>query len=69
MIWGLYGAHPPMTFQRVVFLAGVLCPSVGHGGAQWPQFRGPNGAGVDASTGYPVEFSPVKNVAWKIMCP
>src|SRR6187455_2084696 len=37
--------------------------------AQWPQFRGPNGAGVDSSSGYPVEFSPAKNVAWKTPVP
>ena len=37
--------------------------------AQWTQFRGPNGSGVDTSTGYPVEFSPTKNVAWKVAVP
>jgi outer membrane protein assembly factor BamB len=37
--------------------------------AQWTQFRGPNGSGVDASTGYPTEFSPSKNVAWKASVP
>jgi outer membrane protein assembly factor BamB len=37
--------------------------------AQWAQFRGPNGSGVDASTGYPTEFSPTKNVAWKVPVP
>jgi outer membrane protein assembly factor BamB len=31
----------------------------------WTQFRGPNGSGVDTATGYPVEFSPTKNVVWK----
>jgi outer membrane protein assembly factor BamB len=36
---------------------------------EWPQFRGPNGSGVDSSTGYPVEFSPEKNVAWKQAIP
>ncbi|HVL68617.1 MAG TPA: PQQ-binding-like beta-propeller repeat protein [Vicinamibacterales bacterium] len=37
--------------------------------AQWPQFRGPNGAGVGDGAGYPVEFSPAKNVAWKAAVP
>src|SRR5689334_25259439 len=37
--------------------------------AQWSQFRGPNVSGVDAGTGYPVEFSPAKNVAWKSAVP
>src|SRR5436189_1736711 len=36
---------------------------------QWTQFRGPNGSGVDSATGYPVEFSPSKNVAWKTAIP
>jgi outer membrane protein assembly factor BamB len=37
----------------------------GRADAQWAQFRGPNGSGVDSSSGYPVEFSPTKNMAWK----
>lgn len=36
---------------------------------QWTQFRGSNGSGVDSSSGYPVEFSPSKNVAWKASVP
>lgn len=36
---------------------------------QWPQFRGPNGSGVDSAAGYPVEFSPSKNVVWKTSIP
>ncbi|MDX2150292.1 MAG: PQQ-binding-like beta-propeller repeat protein [Bryobacteraceae bacterium] len=35
----------------------------------WPQFRGPNGSGVGAGSGYPVEFGPGKNVAWKAPVP
>ena len=37
--------------------------------AQWSQFRGPNGAGVGGGTGYPVDFSPTRNVAWKTAVP
>src|SRR5829696_4685182 len=37
--------------------------------AQWGQFRGPNGSGVDTSTGYPVAFSPTSGVAWKAAVP
>src|SRR5690242_8427934 len=36
---------------------------------EWPQFRGPNGSGVGAAAGYPVEFSPSKNVVWKSAVP
>jgi outer membrane protein assembly factor BamB len=35
----------------------------------WPQFRGPNGSGVSASTGLPIEFGPEKNVIWKTALP
>src|SRR5438876_94979 len=35
----------------------------------WTQFRGPNGSGVDSAAGYPVEFSPSKNVVWKKAVP
>ncbi len=35
----------------------------------WPQFRGPNGSGVSASTGLPDEFGPNKNVIWKTALP
>jgi len=31
----------------------------------WPQFRGPNGSGVNETTGLPSEFGPDKNVIWK----
>ena len=37
--------------------------------AQWTQFRGPNGSGVDTATGYPVAFSPTTNVVWKAAVP
>ena len=38
-------------------------------GGPWAQFRGPNGSGVDSGAGYPVEFSPSKNVVWKTAVP
>jgi len=37
--------------------------------AQWPQFRGPNGSGVDSGAGYPIAFSPTNNVIWKTTIP
>ena len=36
---------------------------------EWSQFRGPNGSGVSATTGLPVEFGPQKNVIWKTPLP
>ncbi|MBA2525147.1 MAG: PQQ-binding-like beta-propeller repeat protein, partial [Pyrinomonadaceae bacterium] len=35
----------------------------------WSQFRGPNGSGVSATTGLPVEFGPKKNVIWNTPLP
>jgi outer membrane protein assembly factor BamB len=35
----------------------------------WPQFRGPNGSGVSASTGLPEVFGPEKYVVWKTPLP
>lgn len=37
--------------------------------ASWPQFRGPNAAGVAQDSELPVEFSPTKNVVWKTAVP
>src|SRR4051812_45729784 len=37
--------------------------------AGWPQFRGPTGQGISDATGLPSEWSPNKNVAWKIEVP
>jgi outer membrane protein assembly factor BamB len=37
--------------------------------AGWTQFRGPNGSGVGSTAGYPIEFSPTKNVVWKKAVP
>ncbi len=60
------------NFRHAVWVGSVSC-LLASGGAtadgQWPQFRGPNGSGVDSSMGYPVAFSPSKNVAWKAPVP
>ena len=47
----------------------LLIVTVGRADAQWSRFRGPNGSGIDSSTGYPVEFSPARNQAWKVSIP
>jgi len=38
-------------------------------GADWPQFRGQNAAGVADGSNLPVEFGPRKNVVWKTALP
>jgi hypothetical protein len=37
--------------------------------ADWPQFRGPRGAGVSEEKGLPVEWSATRNVIWKADLP
>jgi hypothetical protein len=55
-----------MTRVLVLLLAGWTAAAADPG---WPQFRGPNGSGIDTAAGYPVEFSPTKNVVWKKVVP
>jgi outer membrane protein assembly factor BamB len=38
-------------------------------GANWAQWRGPEGSGVSSETGVPVEWSATKNVLWKTQIP
>jgi outer membrane protein assembly factor BamB len=60
-----------MNSWRLAALALPLLSVLAAGSAsgQWPQFRGPNGAGVEAAAGYLSDFSPSKNVAWKTAVP
>jgi len=37
--------------------------------ADWPRFRGPNGAGVSTETGLPAELGRDRNVLWKVKTP
>ena len=37
--------------------------------ADWPQFRGPGGAGVSAEIGLPIHWSPSENIRWKAELP
>ncbi len=34
-------------------------------GEEWNRFRGPNGSGLSAATGFPVEFGASKNLVWR----
>jgi outer membrane protein assembly factor BamB len=60
------------NLRRAHFLGavlGLLAAGAGSAYGQWPQFRGPNGSGVDSAVGYPVAFSPTANVLWKAAVP
>lgn len=53
-------------------VAGMLAagaPRGAGGDAHWPQWRGADGRGVSAATGLPIEFSPQKNLVWKVELP
>ena len=50
----------------VMFAALILTTAAAE---DWSQFRGPNGSGVSATTGLPIEFGPKKNVVWKTELP
>ena len=39
------------------------------GPPDWSRFRGPNGSGVSAATGIPVEFGPSRNQVWRLPVP
>lgn len=45
-------------------LARALVPA-----SEWPQFRGPNAAGVSEESKLPVEFGPDRNLIWKTAVP
>ena len=57
------------SLVNVGLLAGLLAAGAETAHGQWPQFRGPNGSGVDSADGYPVAFSPTSNVVWKATVP
>ncbi len=56
-----------VRMTRALLSAVVAAAALSAG--DWPRFRGPNGSGVDSSTGLPAEFGPSKNLAWKRAVP
>ena len=47
----------------------LLIGAAGAFSSDWPRFRGPNGAGVNETTGLPTEFGSVKNLIWRTPLP
>ena len=59
-----------MNCSRAFWILSLLSLAVmARADGQWTRFRGPNGSGVDSAAGYPVDFSPSKNVVWKTSVP
>lgn len=51
-------------------LLSVFCVIPGMVSAEdWPSWRGPSGTGISSETNLPTEWSPEKNVAWKLALP
>lgn len=51
--------------RAALFLLALLLTASAIHAENWSRFRGPNGSGVAAGTGYPAEFGPDKNLLWK----
>jgi outer membrane protein assembly factor BamB len=54
--------HP----ASLAFLAFAFCSLLG---ADWTEFRGPNGLGISTEKGLPVQWSDDKNIVWKTKLP
>jgi outer membrane protein assembly factor BamB len=57
-------------FSLAVFAVAILILEATDAPASdWLRFRGPNGAGVNETSGLPTEFGPSKNVIWRTPLP
>jgi outer membrane protein assembly factor BamB len=55
---------------RLLFTSLAVCAAAASTSAEnWPQWRGPGGLGVSNEQQLPTEWSPEKNVAWKLALP
>src|SRR5947207_15493395 len=62
--------RPPNMRSRSVRTLLYPLLAIGLFGADWPQFRGPNGSGLCPSCGQlPTRFGPRENVLWKTPLP
>ncbi|MBY0459361.1 MAG: PQQ-like beta-propeller repeat protein, partial [Gemmataceae bacterium] len=55
--------------RSVLGLSLTLALTLPARGEDWPQFRGPNGAGVADGQKPPIKFGPKENLAWKVAVP
>ena len=47
------------------FAIAFLLWTAGASAQEWTRFRGPNGSGVSAETGFPTEFGKTSNLVWR----
>lgn len=57
-----------MTNLPIAILCAALS-SFSDDGAAWNRYRGPNGTGLAAGSGYPLEIGPESQVLWKVALP
>ncbi|MCS7021798.1 MAG: PQQ-like beta-propeller repeat protein [Gemmataceae bacterium] len=65
IVWRSSGMLLPLLILSGLSF-GLLLPLQG---ADWPQFRGPNGSGVSTEAPLPVEWSRTHNIAWQASLP
>ena len=53
----------------IMCLLSFIVPAHPLAGADWPQFRGPDGLGISADANVPVRWSESKNLKWKTSLP
>jgi outer membrane protein assembly factor BamB len=60
-----------MRNLAIAFFVCVACIEIGRtaGPSEWPQFRGPHGAGVADESSLPERWSPTSNIAWVVDVP
>ncbi len=58
-----------LVLRRCALVAVVLAVSGTVRAGNWPGWRGPTGNGLSAEKNLPAEWSPTKNVAWKLALP
>jgi outer membrane protein assembly factor BamB len=59
-----HGKTPIKSVFICVYLWSITCLCASPA-AQWPQWRGPNGAGISDEKGIPIEWAPDRNIRWK----
>lgn len=55
--------------RLAVFTTASLASASAASATDWPEFRGPTGQGISTATDLVTEWSPTKNVAWKVAVP